>query len=78
MKRTGVKKTGGEWAGRGRVWRVTRFCCAGGQCVECHRRAERAGRERVVHADHLTEAAARTTAAGWRSHDAVAELMAAR
>lgn len=56
-------------------WRVTRFCCTSGMCLDCRAVANGTKRKRVVHADKLTEAKARQMAANWSAHGAEAEPM---
>ena len=64
-----------------RIWKVTRFCCTSGQCVDCHRRGGRykfsmlERRKRITHADNLTKPMAERMADGWRSYDARVEAM---
>jgi len=61
------------------IWKVTRFCCTSGQCVDCKQRGnlygDRSKRKRITHADNLNKAVADTMARNWRSYDAEAELM---
>lgn len=62
-----------------RIWKVTRFCCTSGQCVDCHLRGNIYGdsrlRERIVHADNITKPMAERMVSGWRAYDAKVEAM---
>lgn len=62
------------------IWKVTRFCCTSGMCVECHtKRGHKpvgsARRVRIVHADNLTKSMAERMVAGWSAYDAKVEAM---
>ena len=64
-----------------RIWKVTRFCCTSGQCIDCHQRGwewrismtER--RKRIVHADKLTKPQADLMARNWSNYTAKTEAM---
>jgi hypothetical protein len=58
-----------------RVWQVTRFCCSSGMCLDCRAIANGTARKRIIHADRLTEATARTMARNWERYDAHASRM---
>lgn len=64
-----------------RIWKVTRFCCTSGQCVDCHLRARpwrfsmEERRARITHASGLTKPLAETMAKNWRSYEAKVEAM---
>lgn len=64
-----------------RIWKVTRFCCTSGQCVDCHKRGGRwkismtERRKRITHADKLTKPQATVMARNWSSYDAKVEAM---
>lgn len=63
------------------IWKVTRFCCTSGQCVDCHRSGRRwrvsmiERRKRIVHADNLIKSLAETMARNWAAYDAKVEAM---
>jgi hypothetical protein len=60
------------------IWKMTRFCCTSGLCVECHKRGnhgEMKRRKRIVHADNLTKPMAEKMAANWGSYDPKVEAM---
>jgi len=46
-------------------YRVTRWCCTSGMCIECHGMGDKAKRKRVVQSDGLTSAMALKTFNGW-------------
>jgi len=58
-----------------RTWKVTRWCCTSGQCVECYKTSHGRARRRIVHADNLTEEKAREMEKNWRNYDAKAVHM---
>lgn len=58
------------------TYRITRFCCLSGLCIDCHQRGnhgDTAKRARIVHADHLTDAVASRMLAGWANYGAKKE-----
>lgn len=61
------------------IWKVTRYCCTSGQCVDCKRRGNLYGdlrrRRRIVHAKNLTKPSADQMVAGWTTYDARTEAM---
>jgi len=61
------------------IWRVVRWCCRSGQCVECKLRGNLYGdmkkRKRITHADKLNKAMADHMTANWREYGAETELM---
>lgn len=63
------------------IWKVTRFCCTSGQCVDCHKSGKpyrysmTERRTRITHADNITKPLAEKMAAGWRDYDAEVEAM---
>jgi hypothetical protein len=61
------------------IWKVTRFCCRSGMCIDCKQRGNLYGdtskRKRVMHADKLTKARADEMTSNWREFDARTELM---
>lgn len=57
------------------TWRVTRFCCTSGMCIECRAVANGTKRKRIAHADRLTQDRAETIARNWSSYGATAEPM---
>lgn len=61
------------------IWKVTRFCCTSGMCVECKLRGNLYGdtrkRKRITHANKLTKPMADKMAANWRSYEAKVEAM---
>ena len=59
------------------TYRVTRFCCRSGMCIECRANGNLARRIRITQADHLTEARAKEYVKGWREYDATLEPEAA-
>jgi hypothetical protein len=56
-------------------WQVTRFCCTSGMCIYCRAVANGTARIRIVHADKLSEEAAKVMAQNWSSYDAKAAPM---
>lgn len=59
-------------------WRVMRWCCHSGLCIECHSRGnhgDKSKRTRVVHTYGVTEEWARYVAQNWNELEATAELM---
>jgi hypothetical protein len=61
------------------IWKVTRWCCRSGQCVDCKQRGNLYGdltkRQRITHAHNLTKATADTMTRNWREFAAETELM---
>ena len=61
------------------IWKVTRFCCRSGMCVDCKRRGnlygDRNQRARITHADKLTKSNADRMVRNWYEFDAKTELM---
>jgi len=55
------------------VYRVTRFCCRSGMCIECRAVANGTKRKRVIHADGLDKETAERIVAGWAEFDAKLE-----
>jgi hypothetical protein len=64
-----------------KIWKVTRFCCTSGQCVDCHLSGRRyqvdmkERRKRITHADNLTKSVADQMSANWSLYDARTEPM---
>lgn len=62
-----------------KIWKVTRWCCTSGQCIECKLRGnlygDRTKRARIVHADNLIKPFADRMAANWRAYEAKTEAM---
>jgi hypothetical protein len=56
------------------AWRVMRFCCRSGNCLDCGAGFNKANRKWVVHANKLTKASADRMVAGWAEFGAKAEL----
>lgn len=61
------------------IWRVTRFCCRSGMCIDCKLRGNLYGdmkrRKRITHADKLVKAQADVMAKNWWEFGATTELM---
>jgi transcriptional regulator CtsR len=59
------------------IWKVTRFCCTSGYCIDCHRRGGPGikHRARITHADKLTKPMADKMTANWQSYAAKTEKM---
>jgi hypothetical protein len=52
-------------------YRVTRWCCTSGLCVDCHKRGNHGDltkRERVVQTDHVSRHWAKHVVTGWSVH----------
>jgi len=59
-------------------WRVMRFCCTSGLCVDCHQRGnhgDKAKRKQLIHTDRVSEDWAKYVAANWHDYGATAEPM---
>jgi hypothetical protein len=52
-------------------YRVTRFCCRSGLCIECMN--QRPLRKRIVQADNLSLVMAKRYVKGWRDYEAKLE-----
>lgn len=61
------------------IWKVTRFCCRSGQCVDCKLRGNLHGdmskRARITHIDKITKSRAQEIARNWNEFDAKTEAM---
>lgn len=60
------------------VYRVMRWCCVSGCCIECRAAFDLRKRKRVVHTDHVSQAWAEYVAANWQMLGAKVERMRAR
>lgn len=56
-------------------YRVTRWCCRSGMCIECMAHVTMKGRKRVVQADNLSEEMAKRYLIGWSDYDPKMEPM---
>lgn len=59
----------------GALYRVIRFCCTSGMCIECRAGGDRARRKEVVQASRLTKTMAEKYVKGWVSYGARMEVM---
>lgn len=63
------------------IWKVTRYCCTSGLCVDCHtggrgyKVSTLERRKRITHADKLTKPMADKMTANWQSYGAKTEPM---
>jgi hypothetical protein len=55
-------------------WIVTRNCCTSGLCAECHANG---GKQRVIHAQGVSEATAKLMEKNWSAYAAKASPMPA-
>lgn len=51
-------------------YKVTRFCCTSGQCIDCRKVGKRT---RVVQMETDNDTVAKMCVKGWRQYDAVLE-----
>lgn len=58
-----------------KTWKVTRFCCTSGMCLDCRAVANGTKRKRITHASRLDEATADRMVSGWKSYEAKKERM---
>jgi hypothetical protein len=54
-------------------WKVTRFCCTSGMCLDCRAVARGGKRKRILHIGGLTKEKAEKIAANWPSYGAKVE-----
>ena len=54
-------------------WKVTRFCCTSGMCIQCRAVATGRKRIRVTQIDKLTKDRAEKIAENWHEYDGKAE-----
>ena len=56
-------------------YRVMRFCCRSGNCIECHACFKLEKRKRIIHTSNVSKEWAKFVTANWHSHGATMEKM---